>query len=274
MTLAAKSEINFADSEWHRLDSLSNRFDSALKQVHTRVIVLGKGSLTYTKGLVKETIADFVAETAVSTAHVYGLNFQPSSPAYGKMVNELTNNFMKVVRNDEAKSQVQAVLPSGLSLPDRNNRLDVFGLSGRDAVRIEHMRQNGVSGKSLADARQNLQLRRGNLIALTEVNRIINQTIETVWLENMIVSKARKSKDTSQMLLEHGGTVTAITSLRGIPATAEKQIVTRRDNRTCDYCLPLDGTVARIGERFYTRYGVFLHPPFHPRCRCVMIMRY
>jgi hypothetical protein len=118
-----------------------------------------------------------------------------------------------------------------------------------------------------------MSIQRGNLIALTEVNRIINQTLETVWLDNMTVSKARKS-ETSEMYLEHAGTVTAITSIRGIPARAKKMVVTRRDNRVCDYCLPLERATAKIGSMFNTRYGLFPHPPFHPRCRCYMIVSY
>ena len=271
----AKSEAEFSDfptNEWHRLDNLGQRFDRALKVAHTRLVSLGPSP--YTKGLIRDVVADTVIETAVGTAHVYGMNFDYEHPRYKELVKDLTNEFMKVVGNESAKDKVRAILPSGLSLRDRNARLDVFGLSSSDAVRLERMRQNGIGGQRLKDARLHMSLQRGNIVALTEVNRIINQTVETVWIDNMAVSKARKRTETGGLLLEHAGKVTSIHSIRGIPRTARKTIVTRRDNRVCDYCLPLEGIDAPIGRTFNTGYGVFPHPPFHPRCRCYMIVRY
>jgi hypothetical protein len=166
---------------------------------------------------------------------------------------------MKVVVNDKAKSKVRQVLPSDLSLSERANRLNVFGLSGRDAVRLERMRQKGVTGPRLAAARIDLSLQRGNIVVLTEVNRILNASVEALWLENLGISKARRSDRVVQ-------------SLQGIPSRAKKTIITRRDDRVCHYCLPLEGAQARIGTQFRTRYGLFHIPPFHPRCRCYMIV--
>lgn len=270
MTSIAKAECEFADfsvREWHRLDTLSMMFDRAFKTTYLRAVTVGPKQ---GEKIVRDAIADCVVETAVGTAHVYGMGFDATEPRYTELVNDLTTGFMKVVNNEEAKDKVRAILPSGLSLSERADRSDVYGLSSRDAVRLERMRQKGISGLRLQDARLHMQVQRGNITALTEVNRIINQTVETVWLDNMSVSKARKS----QMLLEHAGKVTAITSLRGIPARARKTIVTRKDNRVCDYCAPLENIETAIGASFHTEYGVFAHPPFHPRCRCFMILRY
>lgn len=268
---AVQSDEGFSDfsiTEWERLNKLSLRFDQKLKVAHTRMIVLG--DTPYSRNIVKDTITDCVVETAHGTARVYGMEFDP--PKYKTLVNDLTTNFIKVVRNEGAKDKVRAILPTGISFADRGNRLNVFGLSAPDAVRLERMRQKGISGRRLEDARLHMRLSRGNTLALTEVNRIINQTVESVWLNNVIVQKNRK--DEGNILLEHAGRVTAITSLYGIPALAKKTVVTRRDNRTCDYCWPLEGITAGIGAMFQSRYGVFAHPPFHPRCRCFMIVRY
>ena len=64
----------------------------------------------------------------------------------------------------------------------------------------------------------------------------------------------------------------SINDIKNLPNTARKEIVTRRDDRVCNYCFPLDGITAQVGKMFDTDYGYFDFPPFHPRCRCFIII--
>jgi hypothetical protein len=258
----------FAEQEWTRLDTLSAKFDHQLKGVWLQTMVQG---VQIGKPVIKDFITDVVVETGISTADVYGMGFNADSARWPRLIDSLTEKFMGVLDNHEAKDRVAAILPSGLSLSERAARLSVFGLSARDAVRLEHMRQKGISGDRLKDARLHMRVQRGNIVALTEVNRFVNATVESVWLDNSTITKARQNKN---WLVETGGRVSNVTTLRGIPSRAKKSVVTRRDNRVCDYCVPLEGVTARIGSPFRTEYGVFDYPPFHPRCRCYMIVRF
>jgi hypothetical protein len=261
---------DFSVQEWQRLDSLSTRFDRQLKMAYTITVARGNPLNT---DKIEEAITDCVVETGVTTARVYNLAFNPQSPIYLNLIDTLTANYVKVVNNDSAKEKVKEILPNDLPLAERRRRLDVFGLDARAAVRLERMRQRGTSPQALEAARIDMSVQRGNLIALTEVNRIINATTEAVWIDNSRISKARrKTIYGGAWYRESGGTAGVITTLRGVPAKAKKRIVTRKDNRVCDYCEPLDQFTAPLGSMFNTRYGLFKYPPFHPRCRCFMIV--
>lgn len=263
----------FSVNEWMRLDGISRTFDREMKNSFLKIVVQNqRGSEE-----VRNRITDCVVETGVSTARVYGLDFRPE--AFIPLVDELTDGYMKVVENDNAKNKVKEILPKGLSLPDRRNRLDVFGLDAQGAVRLERMRQSGVDNQTLVQARLDIAVRRGNLTALTEVNRTVNATLEQLWLDNMRgpITKARKKRQREwdyegEWFYDKGEHARKIVSLRGIPQTARKEIVTRRDNRTCNYCRPMEGLTAKMGQNFVTGYGLFMYPPFHPRCRCYMIV--
>lgn len=270
MSLHAAEHDDFLVAEWNRLNRTSSRFDVMLKTAWTKMVVLKAPD----DALLREVITDEVVEVGVETAHVYGMTFDPRNEAYHELIDNLTDGYMKVVNNAEAREKVREILPPGLSLTDRNNRLDVFGLSGREAVRLERMRQKGIGGQRLEAARLDMSVQRGNLVALTESNRIVNATLETVWLENMTITKARRPRRGQLRRETADGKVIPLTSLRGVPSRARKSIVTRKDDRTCDYCEPLEGVRAKVGTVFRTRYGIFSYPPFHPRCRCFMIVRY
>lgn len=269
--LVAEEWDDFSVVEWNRLDRIASKYDGQLKTAYLQTVVQGNQANSL---IVHNVITDCVIETAIGTANTYGIVFNPNSPRYRTLIDGLTDKYMGVVSNDEAKGKVKAILPSGISLADRNDRLNVFGLSARDAVRLERMRQKGISRESLDVARLNMRVQRGNLIALTEVNRIVNATLEEVWLDNQTVAKARRPKYSGKWYVESDGRVKTVRSLRGIPAHATKEVVTRRDGRVCDYCTPLDRVRAKIGTDFETQYGFFSYPPFHPRCRCYMIVRF
>lgn len=259
-----KRWTDFSISEWHRLDSIASKYDSQLKRMWLQTVAQQQQS----DSLVRDTIENCVIETAITTAPVYGLVFNPSSPIYGRLVNKLVEGYMKVIENDSAKEKVRQILPSGLSLSDRRDRLDTFGLDAGSAVRIEQLRQEGADRNTIEQTRLNLSVQRGNLVSLTEVNRIINQTIETLCVDSL--RPVSKSEDMSTVWFFEDSVPSNVTSIAALPKRAKKEIITRRDDRVCKYCFPLDGLKARIGEEFDTEYGYFLSPPFHPRCRCFL----
>lgn len=269
MTLPQYSADDFTFMEWNRLDMIAADHDRKLKQAFLRTVVRGQPANSLE---IRNVLTDCVVEVGVTTAPIYGMVFNPNAPAYRRLIDVLTQKYMDRVMNDEsAKNQVRAILPSGLSLSERRDRLDTFGLDGRAAVRIERMRQHGESAATIRGARIALATERGNLLAITEINRTVNAALETLWIENL--QGIRKADEGSEWFYQDGDSASVITSLAGIPKRARKEIVTRKDNRVCDYCEPLDGKKARLGIDFNTHYGLFMAPPFHPRCRCYMIVR-
>ena len=259
---------SFSEEEWFRLDTLASKYDGELKRAYLQTVAQRQPANSLK---INNVFTDVVVETAVRTAPIYGMVFNPNAPVYRSLIDTLTDRYMDRVMNDEdAKNQVRDILPTGLSLASRRDRLDVFGLDGRAAVRIERMRQEGRPESLVQAQRISLVAQRGNLLALTEINRAINYTLETLWIENL---RGIHKADDSEWFLERGHSASKITSLAGIPKRAKKEIVTRKDNRVCDYCEPLDGKTARLGTDFNTEYGLFIAPPFHPRCRCFMIVR-
>jgi hypothetical protein len=256
---------DFSVSEWFRLDHIADKYDSQLKQAYLTTVVRGTQANSL---IIRNVITDCVIETGVTTAQTYGMVFNPNSPVYRRLIDLATGSYMQRVMNDEsAKDSVKAILPHGLSLSERRNRLNVFGLDARSAVRIERMRQDGAAPRVLEQTRLDLSIQRGNIVALTEINRVINLTLETVWIDNLKISKAEEDVVWFDQTVP--GDVVSITNL---PKKARKEIVTRRDDRVCNYCLPLDGVKARLSVEFDTDYGFFMAPPFHPRCRCFMIV--
>lgn len=264
---------NFSVSEWNRLDRLSMKFDRELKIAYTKSVTQHG---MFVKDNFEKVISDCVVETGVTTAHEYGITFNAHNLMWLGLIDELTDNYMRVVDDESAKKKVKEILPNDLSLSDRRSRLDVLGLDARSAVRLERMRQHGISEAFIRQARVDMSLQRGNLIALTEVNRIINATIEALWIDNQggISKASRKVEYYGEWFKETQTGSSVITTIRGIPSRAVKSIVTRKDNRVCDYCKPLEMVSAKLGTFFNTVYGLFKYPPFHPRCRCFMIVRY
>lgn len=255
---------DFSVNEWFRLDSIASKYDQKLKVAYTQTVAQGQQVNSL---YVRNVITDCVIETAMSSASVYGMVFNPNSPVYRDLIDRMTDGYMKVVNDEKAREKVRGILPVGLSLTERRNRLDVYGLDARAAVRIENMRQEGASADDIRSTRFTLAVQRGNLLALTEINRVINHALETLWLDNLAVSKADNDVWTFDNSIPRN-----VTSIAQLPKRARKEWITRRDDRVCDYCLPLEGETARLGAEFDTEYGYFQCPPIHPRCRCYMIV--
>ena len=273
MTTVQVQPDDFSVTEWFRLDGIAITNERNLRRAFLQTVVQHQEANSL---IIRNVITDTVVETAVSSAHAYGMAFNANTPSYRKLIDALTDTYMdRVVNDNAAKEQVRQMLPGGLSLPERRNRLDTFGLDGRSAVRLENMRQDGASESDIKAERLALVTQRGNLLATTEINRIVNSTLELLWVENLQgIHKAKKKTDvTTNWFYQFGNRASVITSLDGIPSSAKKEIVTRKDNRVCNYCAPLEGVSARLGTEFRTEYGLFMFPPFHPRCRCYMIVR-
>lgn len=258
---------DFSVNEWYRLDNLAAKYDQQLKVAWTKTVAQGQQVNSL---YVRNIFTDTVIETCLTTAQVYGMVFNPNSPIYRRLIDRMTDVFMGVVNDDKAKDKVKEILPAGLSLSERRNRTDVYGLDARAAVRIERMRQEGASSEEVRTARLNAAAHRGNLVALTEINRVINLSLETLWIDNLEISKAEEPPN--EVWYFDRSVPTNVSSISQLPKRARKEWITRRDNRVCEYCLPLEGVKARLGFEFDTEYGMFQSPPIHPRCRCYMIV--
>jgi hypothetical protein len=253
---------NFGYAEWHRLSGIATKYEPKMRVAYTRAIRDGR---SVDKLELRQVITGILAEIGRTTAPVYGLVFNPNSPIYIETIDRLVEKFESVVDSQNAREEVRRILPTGLSLGERRERLNTFGLDTRSAIRLEKYRQelgdSLTAQESVRRARQDAIRTRGNTLATTEVNRAVNSSLEALWIDNMGVSKATyEFFDRS------------ISNVNNLPRTARKEWITRRDGRVCLRCQPLDGLRAKIGEDFDTEYGFFLTPPIHPHCRCFVIV--
>lgn len=251
MTVAI-DEFDAHSREWYRLNAIALKYESKMRLAYTRAAING---LQIDTLQLKKVIIDILVEVCTTSAAVYGVVFNPASAIYSKVVDELVEKFVRTIYSPTAKDAVRAILPPGLGLTDRHARLNTFGLTPRQAVSVENYRQEllrsgakGVEANVERVRRSEIQ-NRGNNISITEVNRIVNTSLETLFLDNFnktaVVHKAKRR-------------------------VVVKRIVTRRDNRVCNYCSPLDGITVNLGAEFDTKYGLYQGPPFHPKCRCFM----
>lgn len=205
-------------------------------------------------------ITQIVSEVAEDTARIYGLVFNPNSPIYIDTINYLVETYASTVDSKKAREAVKQVLPRGLSLGQRQQRLNTFGLDQRAALSLERLYQAGASFGRIDSARRQALLTRGNVIGMTETNRAVNRSMLAVMKDNF-----------PETLVEKAGKVQYIgTSRRLIMAAPHKTWLTRKDDKVCKYCEPLDGITARLDAVFVTQYGDFDSPPIHPNCRCFM----
>lgn len=249
-------------SEWHRLSKLQAKHEPRLRLAYTRAVRDGR---QVDKLELRQAVTSAVAETALTTANRFGLVFNPNSPCYIETIDELVDKFASIVDSPQAREEVKRILPPGLTLVERRDRLNTFGLDTKSAVRVEKMRQDKKTEAEIQRVRQDAMIVRGNNIASTEANRVVNTALETLWLDN--IGGISKADDSTTFY--DASTVTRISSL---PKTARKEWLTRRDDRVCKFCDPLDGITARIGQDFDTEYGLFSVPPIHPHCRCFIII--
>lgn len=236
--------------------------EASMRRVYTRAV---QTNIKTAENDIRTAITLQLAEVCDTTSHVYGMTFDPENPIYGETVDRLTADFVRSINSESARREVTRVVPRSLSLSEYRKRTDTYGLDARAAVRIERMRQEGASDLEIDAARQSAIMIRGNLIATTETNRITNQALIALWKANVQspIEKARRRRPK----VEYIGT-----SRRRIEEQPHKTWMTRRDDKVCNYCDPLDGITARLDAEFDTRYGIFECPPIHPNCRCFMVL--
>lgn len=251
-------QTDFSTHEWFRLNSIAQKYEPLMRLAYTRAMIT---KTRLDRSHLHDVITNCLAETCLSTAKIYNLNFNPSSVIYAETVDRLVDKYAGIITSTNASAQaaVKRILPQGLSLAERRDRLNTLGLDIKSAIHIENHRQ--VGNGDISRVRAIAITNRGNLIAVTETNRVVNAALEALWMDNQQISKAD--------IMYYDNT---ISDLGNIPKRARKIIVTRRDDRTCDYCDSLDGIKARLGEDFDTEYGIFTAPPFHPHCRCFLIV--
>lgn len=255
-----KSWTPFSVEEWHRLSGISTKYEPMMRNAFLRA-TSGRRQIDTLE--LRTVITRILAETCDTTAEVYGLVFNPNSDIYTDTIDSLLESFHRVMESKRATDAVRLILPRDLTLAARRRRLDTYGLDVRSALSIERMWQEGRPVREIEQARSTAVLSRGNMIALTETNRAVNQSVQALWLDNYPpIEKARRPRPK---------VVYIGTSRRRVMSAPHKTWLTRRDDRVCKYCLPLDGITARIDAEFETKYGVFETPPIHPRCRCFMV---
>ncbi|MFE9742945.1 hypothetical protein [Streptomyces sp. NPDC006477] len=252
----------FSIAEWHRLSAVATRHEPSLRLAYTKAAQTNVGA---SEDAIRHAVTLLLAEVCDSTANIYGMVFNPGSQIYADTVDRLVEQFVGSVNPPNARREVERLVPSSLGLVERASRVDTYGLDARSAVRIERMRQNGVSSWEVEAERQRSILVRGNMIATTETNRVVNYSLIALWRDNMesSIEKARRRRPK----VEYIGT-----SRRRIQEAPNKTWMTRRDEKVCKYCDPLDGITARLDAEFDTRYGIFEAPPIHPNCRCFMVL--
>jgi len=261
MSEAARGWSDFSVAEWHRLSEIARRHESNMRLAYTKAVLSRRQVDTLA---LRNAVTLVLVEACDTTALVYGMVFNPNSPVYLFTIDRLVDRFVRGINLQESRNAVRDILPAGLGLASRVARMDTFGLDPRAATRLERMRQEGATDSELSGEREMSIHMRGNIIAMTETNRIVNQSVLALWkdnTENDLVAKARRRE------VEYRGM-----SRRQVGRVANKTWMTRRDDKVCKYCEPLDGITARLDAEFDTRYGVFDSPPIHPNCHCFLVM--
>jgi hypothetical protein len=271
--------IQSADStkEWFRLEALATKYEPRMRLAYTRSV--RDGRQVNTLELRKEFIS-IVSAVCLSTADVYGLVFNPNSPIYLALVEHLTEHFANQVDSAQAKEEVKRIVPKDLPLNEMRERLNTFGLDARAALRIErHIQELENSKKPVPKGdilrttrylRGDAVRQRGNLLSRTEVNRAVNLSLESLWVDN-IAGSITKSR-AADLFNPLSFLDSSVSTIGALPRNAKKEWVTRRDGRVCTFCDPLDGMTATLGQPFDTEYGLYQSPPAHPQCRCILIL--
>lgn len=260
-TTTKRGWSKFSIVEWHRLSGIAQYHEPQMRLAYLQAV---KTRTSVGEEAARNAVALLFVETCDTTARIYGMNFNPTNPIYGAAISRLTDQFLENVNSRSAKEQVKRIVPRNISLAEYGQRIDTWGLDARSAVRIERMHQAGRPIWEILSERNKAILVRGNMIATTEANRVVNHALLALWKSNsqMEIYKARRN-----MKVEYVGT-----SRRQIMAEPHKTWMTRRDDKVCKYCDPLEGISARLDAEFDTQYGIFEAPPIHPNCRCFMVL--
>ena len=135
---------DFTYDEWHRLSRLSDKYEAALRLAFTTMISRGGDSRP-----IENTLTRLVVQVAESTSAQYGLKFDPISHVWGTLILDLTSKYEEAYEAKDAKEAVGRILPRGISLRERNQRLDLAsGMTSTAATALEQQLQKFGSTES------------------------------------------------------------------------------------------------------------------------------
>jgi hypothetical protein len=244
-------------------------------------IEAGSGDVAYaatnvaTRSASLEAMTPVIEEAYIASANIAiteiavpgGFVFNPAAPHIRHVINEqvatritrVTNATELAVRN----IVTDAVSTGRHPLAAAKQIKGGIGLTPRQTKAAERLRQTliekGIKGDKL-EARiaryQKKQLKlRSQMIARTETSQALNGGRQELWEQ-----------------LQNGG---------ALPETQEIKWVTAEDERVCEQCGPMDGTIVGLREDFSltidrpvageTTYTA-PHPPLHPSCRCSVVL--
>ena len=246
--------------EWFRLNNLATGFEADMRAAFTRNALQGEPfSPIRFRPIVGQIVHDVCRDTAIT----YNLVFNSNDGIYKQTIERLLDKIMQSLNPTSTRVEVTRILPRSASILERQKIIrDSFGLDVRSALVFEKERQEAKDNQRLLSdisIRRNAAIQsRGNLIAVTEVNRAVNEALIAIYQANEPVSKSASGNEMLYGL--------DIPDPNKVPRSARKVILTRRDDRVCNYCDALDGEHAKLDSDFETEYGKFFSPPFHPRC--------
>lgn len=146
---------------------------------------------------------------------------------------------------------VSVAIQSGIAPRDAARLIrQVIGLNTRQATALANYRRRLVDGGTSSSRVETLVERysakllrqRSEMIARTEISTSLASGQQSAWVQ-----------------AQQNGL---------LPASARMSWITTEDDRTCPYCLAMDGKTAPIGGWFETPLGPRRGPALHPHCRC------
>lgn len=151
---------------------------------------------------------------------------------------------------------------------------DALGLTPRDAkavanYRAELKRQSKAAlGRALRDKRFDSLVQRQAKMDNAKVERIVQRYQERLIkhrAETVAMTEAARALNMAQQVSWRQSGMD--------PAAMRRRVLVAPDERTCAVCHGIaDMGPVGLEEPFVTPDGFSLTPPFHPRCRCVMLL--
>lgn len=161
-----------------------------------------------------------------------------------RLVTEVTAEARAAIRVVVERAFVEGLPPREAARLIRS----IVGLTERDALAVMN-RQVALMARGVSPSRAQLMAeryagtlhrRRALVIARTETMAASNEGQQQLW--NQAVRAGH------------------------LEATLRKEWIVTDDERTCDVCMPLEGTTVPLQEPFPD----FGNPPAHPQCRCTI----
>lgn len=202
-------------------------------------------------------VSDAVFKKAV-TPHL-GVDFTTMNPRAHAWAQQHAGQMITLMDKHQRSTTRQIIADGfrhGLTRRDMSRRLihEGLGLHARQASTLGNYRsQLEASGlnketviRKVQRRRDRMTRQRSEMIARTETMRASNMGVQLALEERV----AKGALD---------------------PAYARKIWIVTADDRTCPYCLAIDGQLQPIHQPFVSlTHGSVMVPPLHPMCRCAM----